>query len=119
MQDSAVGTGRNEARQTAASLVAAFALLVLSSYIVLWHESNQNLIIAGSCLGLVVAGVFCSPDRRVALCAAFGFTGLRWLIPAVITRHPRPILAAIFFLGVPTALIAFDASKGRLPPKSA
>jgi hypothetical protein len=119
VQDSTVGIGRNDARQTAASLVAAFALLVLSSYIVLWNESNRNLIVAGTCLGLFVAGVFCSPDRRVALYAAFGFTALRWLIPAMVTRQPRPIFAAIFFFGVPIVLVAVDVSKRRLPPKSA
>jgi hypothetical protein len=119
VQESTVGTGRNDARQTVASLVAAFALLVLSSYLVLWHESNRNLIVAGTCLTLFVAGVFCSPDKRVALYAASGFTGLRWLLAAVVTRQPRPILAALFFLGVPTVFIALDGSKRRPPPKSA
>lgn len=113
MDNSRVESKRVQNWQTIASLVAIFALLILSSYLVLWRESNRNIFIAGACGVLFAAGIFLSHDRIVAIYAAFGFTGARWAISAIATRQLTPVVATICFLGVPSMMILYDLRRRR------
>ena len=102
-------SNREGTRQTISGLLAVFSLMILSSYMVLWRESNRDYrIVVISLLVFVVAIVF-SPDKRGSLCAASGFTGIRWLLGAIATREHRAVLATVFFIGLPVAYILLEA----------
>src|SRR5690349_2117003 len=98
-------------RERLFTAIAALSLLVCSSYLVLWKESNRNLWIAGGSLLLFLLGVLLSQHWKVSICAAFLFTGLRWIIGALFSFDTRAVIAAILFLGVGAILLLTTLGK--------
>lgn len=100
-------------RQTISVLLAGFSFVILSSYLVLWTHSNQDIRIVIVCAVLFVIGVFLAPRKDATICAAFLFAAFRWGIVALITHGARPVIATVVLLAVPLLWFYLESRKQK------
>ena len=98
-------------RQTTCVLVAGFSFLILSTYLMLWTQSNRDIRILVAAAILFIVGVLFAPRRDLTLGTAFLFAGLRWAFAAIITHELRSIIATVLFLSVPAIMLFLDGRK--------
>ena len=106
-----------ENRDTLGGVMSAISLLVLSAYVVLWADSNKDLLVAGIALTVFIAGIAVAHHRVGVICGAFFFTSLRWIIGAVATGERQAIVAAIVTAALPTAMLLVDAGRDPVTAK--
>jgi FtsH-binding integral membrane protein len=100
-------------RETVFAMIAAFSFLVLSTYLVLWKDSNRDLrIVCITAILFVVAIVF-SRRKDVAVGGSFLFAAIRWALAAIVTHELRAITATVVFLSVPALLLFLDSRKRK------
>jgi hypothetical protein len=103
----------SKARETTFVMIATFSFLVLSAYLVLWKQSNQDIRIVEAAAILFLLGVLFSSRKAPTIATAFLFTGLRWTFGAIVTHELRAIIATVIFLSVPTLILYLDARKRK------
>jgi hypothetical protein len=101
------------ARQTLATMLGSFSLLVFSAYLILWQQSNQDVRLAAGSLLLFLAAVTLSPDRSATIGVTFLFSGFHWLVLALISSDRRDALTALGLLLVPASIMVLTSWKER------
>jgi hypothetical protein len=82
----------------ALSFIAGFSLLIASTYVVLWHESNRNIWIVVGCSLAFIISLLLSRNRAYVLGVALLFTALRFVIAAIGTQSLKLGVIALLLL---------------------